>query len=276
MINWKKYFDQVFVLHYAGYTEIEDKLNAELARVGLVDSGILTIHNNISSPFLSILQRNVNCDNVPNDMQPSSFSCSFGHYTIMKIAELKQYRRILILEDDIVFLKDVDMIDRILETSLNEIPNYDVCMFSHFQSPCPRNQKDIDQYFLEMREAALNNTMFIPFTSSSAAVASGVSYGLSRRGILCLRGLYEHQMQIADMIFRNIPYLANGQIDGFHNEVLNMLSRFYCRYPISLQNNIRKSVTGDILGSNFSRIMHAQQQIAEQVGIHYNDYNFDA
>ena len=276
MIDWKKHFDQVFVLHYAGYTEIEDKLNAELSRVGLVDSRILTIHNNISSPFLSILQRNINCDSVPNAIRPSSFSCSLGHYTIMKIAELKGYSRILILEDDIAFLKDVGKIESILDAAAAEVPDYDVCLFSHFMSPCPRSVSDIQKYADEMHQCQALNKYFIPYTSSSAPVASGAAYGLSRKGLVCLRGLYEHQMQIADMIFRNIPYLAGGQIDGFHDEVLSMLSRFYCRCPIGLQNNIRKSVTGDILGSNFSRIMHAQQQIAEQVGIHYNDYNFDA
>ena len=65
-------------------------------------------------------------------MKSSSFSCSFGHYSIMKIAELKGYSRILILEDDIAFLNDVDEINHILDTAQSEVPNYDVCLFSHF------------------------------------------------------------------------------------------------------------------------------------------------
>ena len=91
----------------------------------------------------------------------------------------------------------------------------------------------------------------------SAAVGSGAAYALSRRGLICLRGLYEHQMQLADMVFRNIPYGRNGTIDNFHSEVLEMLNRFYCRMPIGLQNNIMNSMTGSILNSNFSHIMLA-------------------
>ena len=274
MINWKKYFDQVFVLHYAGYTEIEDKLNAELARVGLVDSGILTIHNNISSPFLSILQRNINCDTVPNSMRPSSFSCSFGHYTIMKIAELKGYSRILILEDDIAFLKDIGKIESILDAAVVEVPDYDVCLFSHFMSPCPRSASDIQKYAYEMHQYQALNKCFIPYTSSSAPVASGAAYGLSRKGLVCLRGLYEHQMQISDMIFRNQPYLKDGDVDGFHDLILSSLSRFYCRCPIGIQNNIKQSVTGEILKDGFSQILAAQKKLAEYVGINYSEYSF--
>lgn len=107
-------------------------MHLELDRVGLTSSGILTVHNNISSPFLETLQKNVVCDDVPNEMKASSFSCSFGHYSIMKIAELKGYSKILVLEDDISFLNDIDEIDHVLSTAVSEAPNYDVCLFSHF------------------------------------------------------------------------------------------------------------------------------------------------
>ena len=272
MIDWKKYFDQVFVLHYAGYSQVEDRLCAELTRVGLSNSGILTIHNNISSPLLKTLSKNIDKD--PNDMRESSFSCSFGHYSIMKIAELKNYNRILILEDDIVFHKDIDTISYVFDSVLTENPDYDMCLFSHFQSPCCENSNDVPLYIKEMHDANQHNRMMIPFNSHSAAVASGVSYGLSRRGYICIRGLYEHQFQIADMIFRNIPYHLNGHIDNFHYEILEMLKRYYCRIQISLQKNERRSVTGDILNANFDKIMNAQQRIAELAGIKYSDYNF--
>lgn len=220
------------MLHYAGYGEVEEKLMSELGRVGLLDSGVLTVHNNISSPFLNTLKRNVQLD--PQDMRDSSFSCSFGHYSIMKIAELKKYERVLVMEDDIVFLKDVDAIERQFEAALNEIPDYDLCMFSHFQSPCVERRSDISLYIQEMANARQNGMNFIPFTRTSSAVASGVAYGLSRKGLICLRGLYEHQMQIADVIFRNIPYHANGQVDEFHAVVLDGLKRYFCVNPIGL------------------------------------------
>ena len=272
MIDWKKYFDAVYVLHYAGYNEIEQHLMSELKRVGLSDSGILHIHENISSSFLRTLKKNVDCeDRLKND---STFSCSFGHYSILKIIELKNYSNVLILEDDVTFLKDIDQIQKILDQTLIDIPNYDLCLFSHFQTPCSDIKEEIPKYVNEMQNAAKNNQMFIPYNKNSAPVSSAACYAVSRKGSIMLRGLYEHQMQIADIIFRNSPFLRNTTVDNFHSLVLDSLKSYYCRVPISLQKNIQQSMTNNILGKNFDIIMQKQKQIAEYVGIKYSNYNF--
>lgn len=271
MINWKKYFDAVYVLHYAGYNEIESHLNSELKRVGLDSSGILHIHENISSPFLTTLKKNVNCeDRLKSE---SAFSCAFGHYSILKITELKNYSKILILEDDVSFLKDLTLLENILEKSLVDIPDYDFCLFSHFQTPCPDIKEEIPRYINEMLLARKNNQMFITYNRNSATVSSGVCYAVSRKACIMLRGLYEHQMQLADIIFRNIPFVRGTTVDNFHSYVLDTLKSFYCRVPISLQKNIAQSMTNSILKRNFASIMKTQQNIAEYVGIHYADYN---
>lgn len=114
MIDWKKYFDKIIVLHYAKNLNIEDRLNAELNRVGILQSGICYIYENINSPLFDVLRNNMKCD-VEHLKNASTMSCAWGHYSILKIAAIKGYKTTLILEDDIAFHKDIDVIENILE-----------------------------------------------------------------------------------------------------------------------------------------------------------------
>ena len=269
MIDWKKYFDAVYILHYAGYKHIEDKMHSELKRVGLSDSGILHIHENISSPFFDILKQNINCEKRLTSS--SVFSCAFGHYSIMKIAELNNYNKILIMEDDFSFLKNLDKISEILEEAEKTIKDYDLCLFSHFQTPCPDIKTEISNYLIEMKTARKNNQLFIPF-SKTTTVSSGLCYALSKNGYIALRGLYEYQMELADIIYREIPFQKDEKIDNFKYQVLNNLKRFYSRVPICIQKCSEQSMTKNNLRNNFQKIMQYQQQIAEAVGIKYDDY----
>lgn len=244
-------------------------MNSELERVDLTKSGILHIHENISSPFLDILQKNINCEK--RLINTSAFSCAFGHYSIMKIAEFKKQNRILIMEDDFSFLKNLDKISEILEKSEKNISNYDICLFSHFQTPCPDRKEEIPNYISEMKNAEKNNQLFIPF-SKITSVSSGLCYALSRNGYVSLRGLYEHQAQLADIIYRDVPFQINEKVDNFKIFVLNNLKRFYSRIPICIQKCSEQSMTKSNLGNNFQKIMQYQQQIAEAVGIKYDNY----
>lgn len=55
MIDWKKYFDKIVVLHYVKNDACKTRLISELDRVGIMQSGICHIHENIQSPFFKIL-----------------------------------------------------------------------------------------------------------------------------------------------------------------------------------------------------------------------------
>lgn len=55
----------------------------------------------------------------------SYFKCSFTHYRIWKEICAREYKKTLILEDDEVFLKDLDLISEIYEKSID----FDLCLF---------------------------------------------------------------------------------------------------------------------------------------------------
>ena len=57
-----------------------------------------------------------------------NFNCAYAHYEIYKEALGLGYKRILVLEEDIVFLKDLLLMQQIFDS----FPNYDVVLFDKF------------------------------------------------------------------------------------------------------------------------------------------------
>lgn len=127
MIEWEKYFDHIYCVHYLGYREREDEMNAELKRVGLLDSKIFSFKYTFSTPFDDVLlsSPNFNCHRTNNNLKKSSVNLAMGHYSAMCEALGLGYKRVLFIEDDIVFLKDLDKIVEILEN----MPYFNVCLF---------------------------------------------------------------------------------------------------------------------------------------------------
>lgn len=118
----------------------------------------------------------------------SNMSCAFGHYHILKAISLQGHKKSLILEDDVVFHKDINVIQDVLEKMPNDL---DVCLLSHFMSPS--NSKDmINRYINEMTCAKRNGNMFIPFDYDHAPLAGAHAYVVSLNGSIALAGLQEH------------------------------------------------------------------------------------
>lgn len=129
MINWQEKFDRVYVIHYIPYKERLEHLRSELGRVGLLDSPILRWHYTYDSPFYEMFYNN---KNVPKEGRNPNFhlnamKVALAHYSVMKEAlSQPDVHRILILENDITFLKDLSLMERIID----EYPSFaDIVLF---------------------------------------------------------------------------------------------------------------------------------------------------
>jgi len=128
-IDWKKYVDQIYCLTFAKKDKTE--LYNELKRVDIYDSGIYHEFENIQTPLYEILYNNLIDKKyieylsqlnlfVFDNLKKYTFryDVTIGEYYCMKNASNHGYNRILILEDDVIFLKNKEDIINILENML--------------------------------------------------------------------------------------------------------------------------------------------------------------
>lgn len=122
MINWKKYVDQIYCINYVTYPKKNlDRLYMELKRVDILDSDIYYEYENINTPIYEKIYKNFNYNEYKYN---SGFDCTCAHYYCMKHAQQHNYKRILILENDLILLKDKEQIIKLLDAALT-ISNYD-------------------------------------------------------------------------------------------------------------------------------------------------------
>ena len=124
-IDWKKYVDKIYCITLAG--KDKEKLYSELRRVDILDSGIYYETEFIKSPIYEKL-----CNTSYNFITRKNglineynyiFDITLNEYYFMKHAQTNNYNRILIIQDDCVFLKNKQDIINILENSLKDLNN---------------------------------------------------------------------------------------------------------------------------------------------------------
>lgn len=209
MIQWNKYFDRIFCLHFAKYTERLPFLYSELKRVGILDSGIFQLYENTDTPLYRYIFNALNLDELLKDKLLdkecfNGFCASFGHYQISKIAELNNYKSILILEDDVTFLKNLNEIEFILSQTPE---NSDLTLYSNWCWDWPNMKK----YYADLNT---NNALFHKITDGYPNLGSGVCYRLSRLGTICFNGLQERKFKVTDQMW-NYHY-DSGKYPNFN------------------------------------------------------------
>ena len=113
MIQWNKYFDRIFCVTYINNGRYK-KLCKELDRVCILKSGIFEFMYNCEFRYKDQMYDAIYAPHVhPKYMVP----CTIQHLKIWNIMRELGYERILILEDDVAFLKDLNEIERGLETA---------------------------------------------------------------------------------------------------------------------------------------------------------------
>lgn len=122
--SWDR-FDFKAVCLFTGYKDRAASIGNELERVGLGDSERLW---QFPTPLDSVLIRNVRGG---MGLRPGFFNCGMGHYRAIKTAYETGAGHSLIMEDDIRFLKDLDLISEIVD----DLPDdYDVALLDAFKS----------------------------------------------------------------------------------------------------------------------------------------------
>ena len=161
MIDWKKYFDAIYCLNLANFTERRQDMTCELQRVGIADSGILQWKTTVRNGFYKYIYEN---PNFPVDNWwvhlTGCMNCTMAHYEIMLECLVRGYERVMVIEDDVRFLKNIGEI----ATILDNMPIHDVCMFDKnipwekhdFRKAVKYNR--VNDYYIDFTNVRLNST----------------------------------------------------------------------------------------------------------------------
>lgn len=148
-LDWTKYFDAIWCISYLPYKTRKELMTKQLDRVGILDHPNFNWNITFDSPYYEYLFNQLKTTNKLSYISKlSEVKCALGHYSCIKKSQNQGYNKILILQDDVRFLKDLNQIELILN---NRPENVDVIMFDKTLDP-----KMVNIFFSETNRNKIN------------------------------------------------------------------------------------------------------------------------
>lgn len=135
MIDWATYFDKIYCEFFIPNKDRFERLDNELARVGIKKARVFEYSFNTPSSFDNILLKEI--QKLPHlpIMKPAYVNHLLQRERIFRMALIQGYERILVLEDDIAFLRDMNQLEDILASMPQ---GYDAFQMDKFLLPSNR------------------------------------------------------------------------------------------------------------------------------------------
>ena len=157
--SFSNVFDHIYCLHYLPATDRLQKIKNELARVGIDEKAdYFSWVYDYPTPLLDMVYNDERL-NMHSALKSSSRDyikrVSMKHYQIVKEAYSLGYERILILENDIRFHRDMNYIS----TMLQNIPDTDVVLLDKMVCSAPSEDIKYKRYVKTLPEDALYGDM---------------------------------------------------------------------------------------------------------------------
>jgi capsular polysaccharide export protein len=239
-------FDYVGLVCFTGYQDRIAELIPELKRVGLYQR--VHFHWDFPSVFRDVLYSHTN--KTPFCAKDGCFNMMVSHYNVIKTAYELNKKNILVMEDDIRFLRDLLLMEEML---MNIPPDYDMLLLDRSKPG------DIDLQAYKDSTVNNGNGYWRRFEYGSSTGC----YAMSRKGM-------KRYIDIIENIVKENRKLANPdayfQVKRWGEEYWDSSYNRYFAYPsIAVQ-----CITGRS-GSHCS--MKSYWEVNEEIGLKQNDYN---
>lgn len=176
---WRDNFDKIYCIRWTGkgLLDLEDDsypLISELKRVGILDSGIFEMVYSVNMPSNIVYYERMNGFEFPeHQLNERYIHVTMTHYEVIKKSYELGYKRILILEDDILFLNDINKIYNII----SNIPqNAGIILYDYVELPNVGNQNDLFHKYKIESESKYYHNLYSGLLSSC--------YSLNDEGML--------------------------------------------------------------------------------------------
>ena len=234
-MDWTEYFDHIYCIHYLPDKHKLPRLTAELSRVGILGSGIFEFRYTTPSPYDNIIWEKEKGGLAP---KPAFVNICLEVRKCLAEALAFGYKRILLLEHDVCFLKDLEELDK----GFAQTPvGFGVVQYDKFV-----NEQTVEDYKKRLSEKMVND---LYFDGSGGFYSSAACMGLFDTGISEMLRVMDEQICATDIA----PQLME------------------CRYAVASRNLAiqlfyAESISVDQYGADF---MH---EVYRNAGIDYNDY----
>lgn len=114
IIDWTKYVDAIYCIHFIPYKDRKVLCDEELDFMDILHSPIFKYHYTYRDNLQYIILNNINTvvPDYKNERKDLALNCILAYHSIFRESQEFGYKRILIIEDDITFVRDKDrMID---------------------------------------------------------------------------------------------------------------------------------------------------------------------
>jgi hypothetical protein len=242
-IDWSRHFDRAYCFHYANDAARLPGLTEEFRRVGLLDSGIFRWMRTFPNPWEKRLieARPDLWRGGPNKTSVSFLNLGFASMRAMREALADGCKRVLFLEADIRFLKDLSAI----KDALDAIPDgFDVVQFDKFDlwSVTP------DEYAAKVERQSVNAHYF---DARGKNYMSGGCFMATTRGM--------------ENILRAMEEWRPGPMDGY----LNMNGN---THAVAKRNLAVQVVMGDAMVFDYMAKRNTHHAAYRPQGLRYEDY----
>lgn len=227
-VPWNEKFDRIWCIAFTGYPDRPIPMLKELKRVGIYDSGLLEWKVNVPSCFDDIMFDLTCRMNMNTTKSKGVMSSVFGHYACVKASLELGDKRILVMEDDIRFLKDVDRLSRIVSSIRDDS---DIVLLDYYCA-YTGDESETRRRFASYRDDVVDDVF-----SRYGEMCSAGCYALSKRAMEDIVRRCESKIEPFDM------YLST--ISGNRN--LNMhfpRDQAACQTPVLFDTSNNSKVFG--------------------------------
>lgn len=208
MINWSDYFDAIWCINFAKYTDRKTNIIKEFSRVGILNSPYFNFHTTVRNKFEDFVFDISKQAGANACKSHGEFSLAMGHYHCIKSSYEAGCERILLFEDDIKFLEDTDYI----KNCLDRIPSdADICMFSYN----PGLTQSMEKYVFDIKDEGY-------FTKVNYSLWDSGFYMMSRHAMKNYIEAVETEVNPSDIYVSQEKDIGN-------------LKRYYSNKPLGIQ-----------------------------------------
>ena len=241
MIDWNGKFDRIFCINLSQYTNRREGMLGELRRIGILESENFSWKYTVLCPMYQILFDVMKKHGYTECRTQTEFNIAMANFECIKSAYVAGCENVLIMEDDIRFLKDIDKIEQIFDATPSD---YDAVNYN----PHIIYGKTLD----ECCKPKVNE-----FFSRYDMLHSTGCYALSRRAMKEILHSCEIKLKIAD--WNHSKYLDSKKFNKYACVAVPCCQLSFSNCQDIVINKNRNSI----------------HQVNKKLGIDYSDYCID-
>ncbi|MBO6031776.1 MAG: hypothetical protein J6Q22_10010 [Prevotella sp.] len=236
-IEWGRFFDRIYCVHFLPHKDRMKKLTEELERVGILDSGILewryTVPDRYEDIIWKVAEKNKWCS------RRAYVNLALENHRILEEAILLGLNRILIIEDDILFLSSIREIKEIL---LDIPKEYGIVQFDK-RANIPKGEDVVWEELL--RRSKINDH----YVRSTFNFPNATAMGYFHEGILDAFKVLDSRLCTPDRImkFTNKPHaiaIKSMAIQKLYDSAINLsfnsaeIIHYQCYRQVGVNNEL--------------------------------------